>query len=109
AFVSMSMETANDSEMILVGDGHDVRFSRKPKFIIDSEEVESDKSDGELDVNVGQSVGYDTICAICDNGGEILSYVFSIQVHGYKDLHYFALHPLCITKKLAIFTFVLLN
>ncbi|KAL1300637.1 hypothetical protein AAHE18_18G196000 [Arachis hypogaea] len=37
----------------------DVRFSRKPKFIIDSEE-ESDKSDGELGVNVGQSVGYDT-------------------------------------------------
>ncbi|XP_020965455.1 protein ENHANCED DOWNY MILDEW 2-like isoform X2 [Arachis ipaensis] len=49
----------------------DVRFSRKPKFIIDSEE-ESDKSDGELGVNVGQSVGYDTVCAICDNGGEIL-------------------------------------
>ncbi|XP_057731441.1 protein ENHANCED DOWNY MILDEW 2-like [Arachis stenosperma] len=50
----------------------DVRSSRKPKFIIDSEEEESDKSDGELGVNVGQSVGYDTVCAICDNGGEIL-------------------------------------
>ncbi|MED6222000.1 hypothetical protein PIB30_060170 [Stylosanthes scabra] len=52
----------------------DVRSSRKPKFIVESEEEESDKSDAELGVGgVGQSVvGYDTVCAICDNGGEIL-------------------------------------
>ncbi|KAL1355932.1 hypothetical protein AAHE18_05G147400 [Arachis hypogaea] len=31
AFVSMSMETANDSEMILVGDGHVRRRSAEKK------------------------------------------------------------------------------
>ncbi|KAK2405930.1 protein ENHANCED DOWNY MILDEW [Trifolium repens] len=38
------------------------------------EEEENDKSDGEGELNVDedQNIGYDTVCAICDNGGEIL-------------------------------------
>ncbi|PNX97000.1 ABC transporter C family member 3-like protein, partial [Trifolium pratense] len=44
----------------------------------EEEEVEgleaNDKSDGEGELNVDeeQNIGYDTVCAICDNGGEIL-------------------------------------
>jgi len=41
---------------------------------------ENDKSDGEGELNLDeeQDIGYDTVCAICDNGGEILPYVFII-------------------------------
>jgi len=43
-------------------------------------EEENDKSDGEgvLNLDEEQDIGYDTVCAICDNGGEILPYVFTI-------------------------------
>ncbi|KAK7286951.1 hypothetical protein RJT34_22323 [Clitoria ternatea] len=51
-----------------------VRATKKSKFIVDSDSdsEESDKSDGELSADGEQNVGYDTVCAICDNGGEIL-------------------------------------
>lgn len=53
----------------------------------EGEEVEdSDKSDGELNADAEQNIGYDTVCAICDNGGEILPYVFIIQVYDHEDL-----------------------
>ena len=55
-------------------------------------------SDDELNADVGQNIGYDTVCAICDNGGEILPYVFVVQVHDHKDFYSFAFHPLCIAK-----------
>lgn len=53
-----------------------VHATRKSKFIVDSEE-DTDNSDGEeLIADEGHLIGsYDTVCAICDNGGEILPYV----------------------------------
>jgi len=50
----------------------------KPKFIVDSEDEENVQSDGKLNPNGEQNIGYDTVCSICDNGGEILPYVFII-------------------------------
>ena len=76
----------------------DVHATKKSKFIVDSEEEENDMSDDELNADVGQNIGYDTVCAICDNGGEILPYVFVVQVHDHKDFYSFAFHPLCIAK-----------
>ncbi|KAL2319804.1 hypothetical protein Fmac_028773 [Flemingia macrophylla] len=42
------------------------------KFIVESGDEENDQSDSELNPDVEQNIGYDTVCAICDNGGEIL-------------------------------------
>jgi hypothetical protein len=59
-------------------------------------EEENDKSDGEGELNVDedQNIGYDTVCAICDNGGEILPYVFTILVSDHKYiLLFFSYHP----------------
>ncbi|XP_006576691.1 protein ENHANCED DOWNY MILDEW 2 isoform X4 [Glycine max] len=50
----------------------DVFPTKESKFIVDSEDEENDQSDGELDPDGEQNIGYDTVCAICDNGGEIL-------------------------------------
>ncbi|XP_058743355.1 protein ENHANCED DOWNY MILDEW 2-like isoform X2 [Vicia villosa] len=55
----------------------DDHTTKKLKFIVESEEEEEEEDDksegeGELNVNGEQSIGYDTVCAICDNGGEIL-------------------------------------
>ncbi|XP_004516998.1 protein ENHANCED DOWNY MILDEW 2-like isoform X2 [Cicer arietinum] len=53
----------------------DIYTTKKLKFVVDSEEEEeeqNDKSDGELNVDEEQNIGYDTVCAICDNGGEVL-------------------------------------
>ncbi|TKY68853.1 ENHANCED DOWNY MILDEW 2 [Spatholobus suberectus] len=50
----------------------DVHPTKKSKFIVDSEDEENEQSDGELNPNGEQNIGYDTVCAICDNGGEIL-------------------------------------
>ncbi|RDX86204.1 Protein ENHANCED DOWNY MILDEW 2, partial [Mucuna pruriens] len=51
---------------------NDVHPTKKSKIIVDSEDEENDQSDGELDPSGEQTIGYDTVCAICDNGGEIL-------------------------------------
>jgi hypothetical protein len=62
----------------------------------EKEEEENDKSDGEGELNVDedQNIGYDTVCAICDNGGEILPYVFTILVSDHKYiLLFFSYHP----------------
>ncbi|XP_054819328.1 protein ENHANCED DOWNY MILDEW 2-like isoform X3 [Prosopis cineraria] len=46
---------------------------RKSKFIVDSEEDADDSTGEESNVDGNHYVGsYDTVCAICDNGGEIL-------------------------------------
>ncbi|CAK8560024.1 unnamed protein product [Lathyrus sativus] len=53
----------------------DVHTTKKLTFIVESEEEEEDdKSEGEGELNVDgeQNIGYDTVCAICDNGGEVL-------------------------------------
>ncbi|KAE9590196.1 putative histone-lysine N-methyltransferase chromatin regulator PHD family [Lupinus albus] len=50
----------------------DVHTAKTSKFIVDSEEEEIDESDGELNAEGEQNIGYDTVCAICDNGGDIL-------------------------------------
>ncbi|XP_050874338.1 protein ENHANCED DOWNY MILDEW 2 isoform X1 [Lathyrus oleraceus] len=53
----------------------DVHTTKKLKFIVDSEEEEEEEKsevEGELNVDGEQNIGYDTVCAICDNGGEIL-------------------------------------
>ncbi|XP_019453792.1 PREDICTED: protein ENHANCED DOWNY MILDEW 2-like isoform X2 [Lupinus angustifolius] len=50
----------------------DIHTAKTSKFIVDSEEEEIDESDSELNAEVEQNIGYDTVCAICDNGGEIL-------------------------------------
>jgi len=40
----------------------------------DEENVQFD----ELNPDGQHNIGYDTVCSICDNGGEILPYVFII-------------------------------
>lgn len=52
-----------------------------------------------------QNIGYDTVCAICDNGGEILPYVFTIQVYDHKDLFSFVYHPSLISRDNLCFFF----
>lgn len=65
----------------------------------EDEDEENEKSDSELNMDGEQNIGYDTVCAICDNGGEILPYVFTLQVSDHKDLLLsFAYHPLLISK-----------
>ncbi|KAL9303536.1 hypothetical protein ACSQ67_020799 [Phaseolus vulgaris] len=51
---------------------NDVLPTKKPKFIVDSEDEEKVQSDGKLNPDGEQNIGYDTVCSICDNGGEIL-------------------------------------
>lgn len=48
----------------------------KSKCTVDSEEDANDSAGEESSDDRNHSVGsYDTVCAICDNGGEILPYV----------------------------------
>ncbi|KAK7267304.1 hypothetical protein RIF29_19973 [Crotalaria pallida] len=61
------MQKASSDEGFL----EDIHTAKKSKFIVDSGEEDNDESDGDLNAE-GQSIGYDTVCAICDNGGEIL-------------------------------------
>ncbi|XP_020240370.1 protein ENHANCED DOWNY MILDEW 2 isoform X2 [Cajanus cajan] len=53
-------------------ENRDVHPTKQSKFIVDSEDEENDQSDTELNPDGEQNIGYDTVCAICDNGGEIL-------------------------------------
>ncbi|XP_061362185.1 protein ENHANCED DOWNY MILDEW 2-like [Gastrolobium bilobum] len=50
----------------------DVQTTKKSKFILDAEKEVNNESDGELNTDGEQYIGYDTVCAICDNGGDIL-------------------------------------
>ncbi|KAK7386178.1 hypothetical protein VNO78_26212 [Psophocarpus tetragonolobus] len=61
------MERACSNEYFL--EYNDILPTKKSKFIVDEE---NDQSDGELHPDGEQNIGYDTVCAICDNGGEIL-------------------------------------
>ncbi|CAJ1948904.1 unnamed protein product [Sphenostylis stenocarpa] len=50
----------------------DVLPTTRPKFIVELEDKENVQSDGEYNPKGEQNIGYDTVCSICDNGGEIL-------------------------------------
>lgn len=51
----------------------DVQSAPKPRFIVEDDvmEVVEDDPDAEEDDDV-----FDSVCAICDNGGELLWYAF---------------------------------
>lgn len=51
----------------------DVQSAPKPRFIVEDDmmEVGEDDPDAEEDDDV-----FDSVCAICDNGGELLWYAF---------------------------------
>lgn len=48
----------------------DIEIRKKPKFIVDMDDIDED--DGECFDEDDEL--YDPVCAICDNGGEILWY-----------------------------------
>ncbi|CAL0321604.1 unnamed protein product [Lupinus luteus] len=68
--MSLISEAANRDKDL--ANSKDIHTAKTSKFIIDSEEEEIDESDGELNAEEEQNIGYDTVCAICDNGGDIL-------------------------------------
>ncbi|XP_045810135.1 protein ENHANCED DOWNY MILDEW 2-like [Trifolium pratense] len=74
-----SNEDFHDEEEVVVDEEKEVEEEvEEEEKEEEEEEVEgleaNDKSDGEGELNVDeeQNIGYDTVCAICDNGGEIL-------------------------------------